>query len=157
MKTKILLVLCSFTSMYLTSCKDDTKDNPAPSKTTLLCASPWKMTAATIDPALDVGGTQITDFYTQFENCTKDDLTKYESNKTGISDEGPTKCDPSDPQSTPFTWTFDLTETKITEDGETYDVIQLDETTLKISQVVDGEDIGGIPGIKYKLTITTKH
>ena len=158
MKKNLLLTLSFIAVLFISSCKDDTKEpTPAKTKTENLCSAPWKATAATIDPAIDVGGTQVTDWYSQFEACMKDDLVKYESNKTGTYDEGATKCDPTDPQNTPFTWTFDLSETKLTEDGDTYDIIQLDETTLKYSFVYDGADIGGTPGIKYKMTATFKH
>jgi hypothetical protein len=112
----------------------------------------------TISPGIDIGGTVITDFYAQFvEPCDKDDLVKYDGNKTGVYDDGTVKCDPKDPQTTNFTWSFDLSETKITEDGETYDIDELTETTLKYSFIVDGEDFGGTPGIKHKVTVTFKH
>ncbi|MFT5480971.1 MAG: hypothetical protein ACI9NN_001939, partial [Bacteroidia bacterium] len=44
------------------------------------------------------GGIQITDIYSQLNDCSKDDLNKYETDKTGVYDEGTTKCDPTDPQ-----------------------------------------------------------
>jgi hypothetical protein len=156
---KIFFLSLTLSVAFIYSCKDDSKtDTPvAKTKTQLLSASPWKLVAATVDPAIDVGGTQVTDWYSQMDACDKDDLTKYETNKTGVYDEGATKCDPSDPQSTPFAWTFDLSETKITVDGESYDIVQLDATTLKMSNTVDGDEIGGISGLNYKVTITNKH
>lgn len=157
MKKQILIGLSLISLFAVQSCKETTDPEPTKSKTELLCASPWKTTAATIDPALNVGGTLISDFYSQYEPCDKDDLTKFESNKTGMYDEGATKCDPMDPQSDPFTWTFDLTETKITIDGETADIVQLDASTFKYSMVMDGADIGGTSGVKYKITFTEKH
>jgi hypothetical protein len=67
------------------------------------------------------------------------------------------KCDPLDLQTSTFTWTFNLDETKLIEDTDTYDIIQLDEKVLKLSIIIDGEDIGGIAGVKYVLTSTSKH
>ncbi len=157
---KSLSVLVIFSSVFiLHSCKDDSAD-PIPTvktKTDILTAAAWRISAATVDPALDVAGTQISDFYAQMDACDKDDLTKYESNKTGVYDEGATKCDPADPQTSIFSWTWDLSETKITEDGETYEVESLTDSELIYSLTFDGDDIGGISGIIYKVTITSKH
>ena len=156
MKQKITLGLTILSLLLIGSCKKK-DDSPAKSKTENLCSSPWITTSMTISPAINIGGTLITDWYSQFEACEKDDKMKYESNKTGIYDEGATKCSAGDPQTEPFTWSFDLTETKITQDGETYDIIQLDESTFKISVVYDGDDVGGTSGVKYTLTIVSKH
>ncbi len=161
MKNKVLILAISVLP-FLYSCGDDTTEDPTPvaqtkTKTELICASPWKATAITIDPAIDVGGTQITDWFSQFENCTKDDLYKFESNKTALGDEGPTKCDPSDPQSWPSTWTFDLTETKLTWDGDSYDIVELTATSMVLKMTIDGEDIGGQTGVKYTMTSKFAH
>ena len=151
----IVIGLCS--PMLFTSC---TKEDPikAKTKTELLCASSWKMYELTVNPGIDIGGIVVTDFFTQLEPCTQDDISIYKNNGTGLSDEGPTKCSATDPQSTTFTWTFNPSETQVTEDNtDTYDIVQLDEKILKTSQIVDGADIGGIAGIKYKLSGSFKH
>ena len=151
----VVIGLCS--PMLFTSC---TKEDPikAQTKTELICASSWKMYELTVNPGIDIGGIVVTDFFTQLEPCTQDDISIYKNNGTGLSDEGPTKCISSDPQSTTFTWTFNPSETQVTEDNtDTYDIVQLDEKILKTTQIVDGEDIGGIAGIKYKLSGSFKH
>ncbi len=127
-------------------------------KTELLTSSGWKLKEFTVNPGIDIGGVIITDFLTQFDPCDLDDVNIYKTGGQGIIDEGPTKCDPSDPQTTTFTWVFNPDETKITEDNtDTYDIIQLDETTFKTSIIFDGSEIGGIAGLKYKLSATYKH
>jgi len=156
MKKQFLLIILAV--FLFSSCKKEEKDpepNPTPlkTKTELLISSPWKLVATTVDPA--IAGTS--DLYAEMEACEKDDLVKYEANKTGIYDDGATKCDPTDPQTEVFNWTWDLTETKITEDGMIYDVIQLNETTLKSEAILDGASFGGTPGVKYKFTATFKH
>ena len=156
MKKQVFVSLSIISLFFVQSCKESDPE-PTKTKTELLCASPWIMKSATVDPSINIGGTMISDIFSQYESCEKDDLVKYESNKTGNYDEGATKCNASDPQSQPFTWTFDLTETKITEDGVTYDVVQLDANTLKYSAVLDGDDIGGTSGVKYKFTATYSH
>lgn len=153
----LVVVIGLFSPMLFTSC---TKEDPikAKTKTELLCASSWKMYELTVNPGIDIAGIIVTDFFTQLEPCTKDDITLYKNNGSGLSDEGPTKCNATDPQSTTFTWTFNPSETQVTEDNtDTYDIVQLDEKTLKTSQIVDGADIGGIAGIKYKLSSSFKH
>jgi hypothetical protein len=157
---KKLLIMAVVAALFLTNCSKESDPDPvkAKTKTELLTASPWKATSITISPGIDFGGgVLITDFFAQMESCEKDDLTKYDANKTGVYDDGATKCDPKDPQTNTFTWSFDLSETKITEDGETLDIEELTETTLKYSLVMDGADLGGTAGIKYKFTVTFKH
>jgi hypothetical protein len=153
-----MLALSLLTTFLFTSC---TKDEPkkALTKTELLCSSPWKLTSLTIDPGLDVGnGVIITDFFAQYEPCSKDDLIKYNTNGQGIYDEGPTKCDPNDPQVTSFTWLFNADETKLIENGnEEYNLIGLNETELTLNQVLNGDEIGGNPFINYTITAKYKH
>jgi hypothetical protein len=144
---------------FLTSCK---KEEPikAKTKTELLCASSWKMYEFTINPGVDVGGTVVTDLFALLAPCLQDDTYRYNNNGTGLHDEGPTKCDASDPQSTPITWTFNPSETQLIENNlndDPSDIVQLDDKILKISQIKDGVDVGGIEGIKYKVSSSWKH
>ena len=141
---------------FLTSCKKEEPIKPK-TKTELLCSSSWKVYEGTINPGINIGGVIITDFFSQFDPCDKDDLELYKSNGSGIYDDGPMKCDPLDPQTSTFTWTFNLDETKLIQDTDTYDIIQLDEKILKVSMIVDGADIGGVAGVKYVFTLTYKH
>ena len=67
------------------------------------------------------------------------------------------KCDPLDLQTSTFTWTFNLDETKLIQDTDTYDIIQLDEKNLKVSIIIDGADVGGVAGVKYVITLSYKH
>jgi len=89
-------------SLAFASCdkKDDDNDNPSKSTSEYLTAGNWKITAMTIDPGIDIGGLVITDFFTMTPACSKDDLTRFNSNGTITDDEGPTKCDQNDPQTT---------------------------------------------------------
>jgi hypothetical protein len=152
---KAILIIAALAFLTISSCKkDDEKTTPAKSKTELLTSKAWRATALTINPGINIGGTTITDFYAQLPSCTKDDTEKYNVGATGVYDEGATKCDPSDPQSFAFTWVFNPAETIITRDGESQNIIQLDETTFKISDVIDGAEIGGIPGVNYTITST---
>ena len=89
---------------------------------------------------MSIGGTQISDFYAQLDNCSKDDLEKYNTNNTVTYDEGPTKCDPTDPQTQTSPWSFNSDETILTVDGESYKILTLTSTQLKMSfsELIDG-------------------
>ncbi|MBC6493199.1 hypothetical protein BC349_19260 [Flavihumibacter stibioxidans] len=101
----LLLTGCLF-SVLLSACsKND--DSPAKTKTELLTASLWKIASVGVD--LDKNGT--VDLPYSLETCEKDNTFKFNTNGTGISDEGPTKCDASDPQTEDFTWAFKSGET----------------------------------------------
>lgn len=140
MKNLIIIVVLIFA---FSSCKKEDK-TPAKTKTELLTAHYWKLTALTVDPPL----LTVTNLYAQMSPCTKDDIQKYNTNNTVIYDEGPTKCDPADPQTTTASWNFNSTETIITEDGENENVLNLTENELKLSYELTDN------GITYVVTAT---
>lgn len=162
---KITLMIAALAFLTVSSCKkEDDKDNggnttPTKTKTELLTAKAWKMTAMTINPGITPipGGPTITDFFSLLEACEKDDTQKFNTGGTGVIDEGATKCNPSDPQTENFPWAFASNETKIVVDGDSFDLVQLDATTLKMTIQIDGEDIGGTAGTMYTLTSTFKN
>lgn len=137
---KILFATLILSSLFIGCSKDDKEDVKQPTKTELLTAHYWQATALTVDPPLSIGGTQISDFYAQLENCSKDDLEKYNTNNTVTYDEGPTKCDPTDPQTQTSPWSFNSDETILTINGESYKVLTLTSTQLKMSfsELIDG-------------------
>lgn len=136
--------------MLATSCK---KDDPAtPNREALLTAGAWKLSAMTVDPAIDWFGTPVTNVFPQLPGCLKDDLTIFKSNGIVNYDEGATKCDPNDPQTTSGTWTFNPAQTvlSITTDGETtsWDISSLTSTSV----VAEFESVE--EGITYTFSIT---
>jgi len=148
--------------LFLVSCVEDTIPTPDPIlssiKTDLLCASPWKVTASTVDPALDIDpfGTQVTDLYSVLDPCEKDDITTFQTNNRASLTEG-IKCNYTKQSS--WTWSFDASETKLIQnDSNTSDIIELTETTLKLSREKDGDDlIFGTSGVTYTFLTTYKH
>ncbi len=118
------------------SCKKDDSQSTHKTKTELLTAGPWKRTALISNPAYDwyADGTFATDVLSVMKPCESDNLDIYKSNGTGETDEGPMKCDQSDPQTWPFTWAFTDNETKLVFYGtDVYNLVQLTETTLKLN------------------------
>ena len=125
--------------IFMSSCSKD-EDSPeevAKTTTEYLTAGNWKTTAMTISPGLNFGGVEITDFYAQFEACEKDDLTKFNTDGTITDDEGATKCDPNDPQTTnDGTWVLSADNSSVTigypdEDPITMNIVQLDGSVFK--------------------------
>lgn len=123
----------------------------------MITTGSWKTASMIIEPALEINGKLTTDFNSQFDACDKDDLTKFNLDGS-INDEGPTKCDPTDDQTWPFVWNFDVAEKILVWDGEEYTIVQLDENKFTISEKLLGDDLdNGQSGVTYTLTINMVH
>jgi hypothetical protein len=135
MKKKLIAaVLVSFSTLLVfTGCDKDDPPAPAPkTKTQLLTQSTWRFSVITW------GGT---DYTAQLPACYKDNTLKFETNGTGTADEGPTKCNAGDPQTTAYTWVFASGETVLTAShpllpggSNTFTINTLSETQLVVSQ-----------------------
>ncbi|MEZ4933028.1 MAG: DUF5004 domain-containing protein [Saprospiraceae bacterium] len=146
----LLAMVGLFALLFTTSCKKD--DEATPDKTKILTGGSWHLTAMTVDPAIDWFGTPITNVFSQLPTCVKDDLAIFKTNGTVNYDEGPSKCDPNDPQTTSGTWAFNTDETilSITSEGETesWDISALTKDTFKaVYQQVE-------EGITYTFSVT---
>jgi hypothetical protein len=150
----IVLVTVGFCILY--SCS---KSNSSTTKTKaqLLTQSVWKYDTAGIDANNDgVIDAALPPGYVQA--CSKDNLLTFNSDSTGLVDEGPTKCDTSSPQSTAFTWSFNTTQTSITSTstlfagvGGDFTINVLNETQLHLGKSVT------VSGITVNLAIYLKH
>jgi hypothetical protein len=99
-KPLMLLFLCV---VSLSACKKDSDDEK--SNTEKLTVSAWKYEKAEVDLDKDGDGdTPIPD--SEIEACERDNIIVFKADGTGTIDEGPSKCNTSDPQSMGFTWTF---------------------------------------------------
>jgi len=123
------LLTVAFVLTNLTSCqKDDPK--PASSKTGLLTAKAWKETDFKVDGK--------SAFDTVVKACDKDDLLKFNTDKSITFNEGALRCDPASPQTSMGSWDFTTSETvlKITDsDGKVLEGVigTLTDTTLIIT------------------------
>lgn len=130
---KMILAFIAIASVTLSGCKKDKEE----SNTDKLTGKNWKMTALTVDPPLNIGGTMISNVYPQIPACQQDDLDIFNSNGTVTFDEGATKCNASDPQSTQGTWTWNTNETilSITDSGntESYTIVSLSDTVMVVT------------------------
>jgi hypothetical protein len=107
MQSKILLLFV-FIFFAFTSCKK--KD--VITKTDILGQTPWKYKAAGIDQDRN-GSIDYPLPSTSLQPCMLDNTYIFNKNGSGTIDEGPTKCNPSALQATPFSWTFADNETSI--------------------------------------------
>ncbi len=144
-------MLSLLATFNMTSCKDD---DVQPDQTQLLTGGNWKLTAFTSDPAFEWFGTPVTNIYAQLPACIKDDLTTFKPSGTVNFDEGPSKCDPNDPQTTSGTWALSADETvlSVTSDGETesWEIEDLKKDTFQANYKVTQE------GVTYTFTVTFK-
>ena len=118
------------------------KKEEAPSKTELLTNKNWIETAATVSPGIPVvtatGTTTVTDLHAQQKPCDLDDFIRFETPNVYKSDEGASKCNTADPQTTTGTWVYngDQTIITITSAGGTpssANVTELTDSSLKVS------------------------
>lgn len=126
-----------------TACKDK-KEEPTPkTPNELMAQKKWKLTSGTMKVSM-FGQNLSFDMMDEMEPCEKDNTEKYELNGTFVNDEGATKCDANDPQTADSgTWSLAENNTKLirtnTEGTQTFDIITLDETTLKIKTAYSGD------------------
>lgn len=135
MKRKILSILAlTVTGFFiLTGCSKEEDNAPAPkTKTQLLTQATWKFSDITW------GGVNYT---AQLPACYKDNTLTFAVNGSGTADEGATKCDAGDPQTNPFTWSFQAGETTLQAShpllpggSNTFTIVTLSETQLIVSQ-----------------------
>lgn len=141
-------------------------------KTEMLSGKNWKLSAFTVDPALDWDGTgtAVNNLYSQLQACEKDNISKFSTNGSLIYDEGTTMCSTTDIQTMNGTWSFNIDETKITVSvpdfatatnefmswdvnyeytPRTWDIVSLTSTELKVTIVEQDAN-----GTNYTYTLT---
>jgi hypothetical protein len=100
------LVFTLTISFLLIACGKDDKE---PTKTEILTSGSWKFDNGGIDQ--DRNGTVDISFTSVLPPCALDNSATFNSDYTGINDEGILKCGTS--QTTPFNWSFASNETAI--------------------------------------------
>ncbi len=140
-----MVLLAAFVMATFVSCKKD--DDSPQSKMGLITGKNFVISAKTISPPIEYNGIETTDLFSTMDDCDKDDITIFKTDSTATFDEGATKCDAGDLQQSYGTWQFLDNETKlsVTSDGvtESYDLIELSDTKLKVSsQIIDDNGNG---------------
>jgi hypothetical protein len=115
------------------SCSKNDDSGPATkTKGELISKAAWKFSDA------KVSGVSVASF---LQTCQKDNILTFAAAGTGIADEGLTKCDPTDVQANPFTWSFQTNETVLfvstpffAGGSSTFTIVSLTDTELTVSQ-----------------------
>ena len=139
MKNLSTYFVAALMGVAVMGCSKKKEETPAPSKTELLTNKNWIISAQTVSPGINIGGTTVTDLYAQSAACDKDDFVRFETPNVFKQDEGATKCSPSDPQTLTGTWSYNADQTiiTVTPQGSTAssaNVQDLTATSLKLSQ-----------------------
>src|SRR5689334_11901361 len=103
MKIFSSLSLLALLTIAFFSCKKDDSDNTGGGKTNTdyLTSSVWLYESSGVDVNKD-GSVDQTLEQLGVPACSLDNTLKFDTNGSATADEGATKCDPSDPQSTTF-------------------------------------------------------
>lgn len=101
-------------SLWVSCSKSSSSGSTNDEKVTLITQAAWKYDTSGIDLNKDgiIGPGDFGDATVQA--CTKDNTYLFKKDSTGTMDEGPLKCNPSDPQTLPFHWNFTAGQTAIT-------------------------------------------
>jgi hypothetical protein len=149
MKNIKLLFFIALTFLVL-SCEKD-KDH---TKKELLSIKNWILVAESISTAFYYNGVPITDTYSQYDACIKDDIASFETNGTYSLEEGATKCDVNDPQVFETgTWTFNSDETILVMTSNIGEVINNEIVELTANKVILKVE-ETIDEVNYTLTST---
>ena len=111
------------------SCSKDTVDEQV--KQLALTTGTWKLTGYMTD--YDKDGTYEEDTYAILGDCVKDNIYTFQSDGNEITDEGPTKCVSSYPQTTTSPWSFKDNQSKLQLGGVTYGIEELTTSTLRLN------------------------
>lgn len=142
---KVISLYCLLFGLFIIACQKDGEDeDDGPSeRMVLITSAAWKFDTAVVEI---FGGLQPLP-PGMLANCDKDNLITLFQDSTGTIDEGPTKCDVGDPQTTPMTWEFKNNETVINIPDTLYgrisgdaEIKELTATKLKLRKAVDITD-----------------
>jgi hypothetical protein len=129
--------LISTTIFVLLTISCNKKDsNSSLSKRDLLTSGSWKLTAVVADD--DANGSYETDRFASFSDCYKDNYYTFRSNGELELNEGPTKCDPIDPQTETYSWELTQNETHLIFGFDEYKLEELTASTLKWKEDYSG-------------------
>jgi len=146
---KFILTLVSAIVLFIACSKDSDNNNTPKTKTDFLVQGSWKFDNVTVNGA---------DVSSLIQGCQKDNTITFAAGGTGTLDEGATKCNSGDPQTSPFTWSFasnetvlHVTATLFTGGSSDFNIVTLDDNQLVLSQNIN------IAGTSQNAIVTFKH
>ena len=142
-----LVIVCGLMVATIGCSKDDDDNSTPKTKTELLTGGTWKFSD------VKVNGASVASF---IDACQKDNILTFLTNGSGTAAEGASKCDPGDPDSNPFNWSFQTNETILfvstpffTGGSTTFTIVSLTESQLVLSQMVT---LPGVPAQNAEVT-----
>jgi hypothetical protein len=142
--------------LVLGSCQKKSDPAPQTSKTDLITASSWKLDVAGVDQ--DKNGTIDFVVTTLIPSCTVDNTILFKRDNTGTTDEGATRCQSTDPQTTTYNWSFADAETNInisnsilTQINGKSKILALSQTSLSLSKdtTISSQNVALIVNLKH--------
>jgi hypothetical protein len=139
MKKPFTLFLALFAIiLFSTGCKKKHDDQPATkTRTELITTGTWKFSTAT-SSGFDVSGF--------LQSCQKDNTLTFHTDGTGVIDEGTSKCNVADPQSSSFTWNFANSENTLhvstvlfNAGSNDFNIVSLTSSQLVGSQTINNQ------------------
>ena len=155
-------ILCAGVfSICLLSCNKKSDPQNQPSKTDHISASPWMYENAGIDS--DKNGTidisLSTAAPTLLPTCLTDNKISFGRNNSGTTDEGASKCNTTDPQTTNFNWSFADNEANLNISNNVFallngksKIVSLTATNFTLSK-----DTTVVPFGNVALVVSLKH
>jgi hypothetical protein len=144
MKKLSIYMMAVLIGAIMFGCK---KDETKSSKDNII--GKWMMTGMTVNPAIE----GVTDYFSTWSECSKDDLTIFNADGTVTNDEGATKCDDNNPQtSSGGTWALSSDNKTLIMNRDEY-VTNVTIVTLTSSKFV-GTYVEAHDDVNYTFTVT---
>ena len=139
MKFVLVIIICSISGFSFSSCK---KDHVKKSRSELIIGD-WLLSSDAYHPAYDADndGKTETEAFPLYSACSKDDFMEFNPGGIGDFDQGEIKCSGTPEQRKPFTWSLYNNDYSLVLGGETYALLELSESTLKIAYTFLDADV----------------
>jgi hypothetical protein len=154
MRKQVLIVPFLFSLAFLAifmGC-GKSSSNPAASPS-LITQAAWKYDTSGIDlnkdGVIDIGDTTLLP-------CEKDNTYLFKKDSTGVMDEGATKCNAGDPQSTGFSWALTNNQTVLTLSGNALLAGSLNISSVTATKFILYKDTT-FSGVSFRYIFSLKH
>ena len=144
--------------VVLVSCKKGEDSKGGATKMELITKAAWKYEHAALDVNKD--GQVDTDLPAGFvEACDKDNTLLFKADGSGVADEGPSKCDQGNNQTTNFTWAFENDEKNLVFEQSIFTGIDgvVKIVTLSDSKLELLKEVQAGPGQSVNVIVRFKH
>ena len=156
-KILLLSLICSSIFLIINSCSKKSSSSTTQTKMQLITASAWKYDTA----GIDLNGDGLIDEALPggvIPSCIVDNTLTFNTDSTGVENEGAIKCDTASPQTSNFTWAFNSSQTSIVLPDSlfgtftgTITITSLTATQLHLEQAVTDS------GFTFNIAVYLKH